>query len=342
MLTSLSRILGQLSLWLYNLALISWLFLHLLFGDSFWWLGLINSFVPYFFLPLLLLLPLAPLIRRPLYHSGLLIPLTLFLINYGILLLPKSPPAHAPSPAPITIMTFNMWSGSRTAETVNVIEENGRPDIVALQETDYRQRRLLEQTIGPSYPYSRYEQTPIGRGISILSRFPLTPLRTAMIIDLNCRVYRVTVDAEHQFVLYNCHPQSSNFLAFLGDGRPMADQIDETFVTRRQLSLALANDIAQRTEPAIVVGDFNTTDQSDAYAILTQELFDAHRMAGWGFGHTFPAYGGRYRAYPIFSRLVRIDLILYTAPFVALASRVSDYHGESDHLPVLATLAWRE
>jgi endonuclease/exonuclease/phosphatase family metal-dependent hydrolase len=92
----------------------------------------------------------------------------------------------------------------------------------------------------------------------------------------------------------------------------------------------------------IVVGDFNTTDQSEAYAILDQELTDSHRTAGWGFGHTFPTEFGTFREFPIVPRLVRIDMIWHTDAFVALESHVSNSHGESDHLPVLATLAWRQ
>lgn len=340
--TTIVRSLGQTVLWLYNLLLLGWWALHLLTGDTFWWMGLLNSFVPLFFVPLALLLPLAPFIRRPLYLCGLLLPMTLFLANYMLLFLPKALPSHSTIPPPITIMTFNMWSGSTSAETVGVIHQNGLPDIVALQETDYVLRRLVQREIGDLYPHQLYEQTPTGRGISILSRFPLTPLRSALIIDLNCRVYRVDVDEDHHFVLYNCHPQSSNLLAFLGDGRPMGDQIGETFLMRRQLSLALTSAIQEHEEAVVVVGDFNMTDQSDAYTILAQLLRDTHRMAGWGFGHTFPAYRGRFRQIPIFPRMVRIDMILYTDALVALDSYVSEHHGESDHLPVVATLAWRE
>ncbi|MCB0061940.1 MAG: endonuclease/exonuclease/phosphatase family protein [Caldilineaceae bacterium] len=341
--TSTVRFVGQPLLWLYNLLLLGWWLLHLVVGDSWWWMGLLNSFVPLFFAPLLLLIPLALVIRRPLYLCGLLLPLTFLLANYGFYWLPKPQPPHAPVPPPLTIMTFNMWSGSRLPETVQVIHDNGLPDIVALQETDYLLRRLVQREIGDLYPYQLYEQTPIGRGISILSRFPLTPLRPeAMIVDLNCRLYRVTVDATHPVLLYNCHPQSSNLLAFFGDGRPMADQIGETFFLRQQLSLALAAEIRTASEPVIVVGDFNMTDQSDAYSNLARVLHDAHRNAGWGFGHTFPAYGGSFRNIPILPRLVRIDMIFYSDAFVALESHVSDSHGESDHLPVLAALAWRE
>ncbi len=337
----LLRTLGLLLLLLYIALLTGWWGLHLLWGDTLWWLGLISSFVPLFFVPLLLLIPLAPLIRLPLYNSALLIPVTLFLLTYGPLFLPKRPLPHVTNPAPITIMTFNMWAGSRTVATVDVIRDNGLPDIVALQETTPRLNQLIKQELGALYPYQFYEYTLDGRGISTLSRYPLQSVRIATIIDLNCRVFQVNIDQIHQFLLYNCHPQSSNLLNFLGDGRPIAAQISETFRMRRLLSQALADELAIRAEPTVVVGDFNSTDQSDAYALLRGQLQDAQLQAGWGFGHTFPAYRRRVRGLPIFSRLVRIDMIRYTNDFVALTSQVSRSHGESDHLPVLATITWR-
>lgn len=339
---SILRTLGLILLWSYIALFLGWWGLHLYFGDRLWWLALVNSFVPLLFVPLLVFIPLAPLVRHPLYQSGILIPVGYFLLVYGPLFLPKSSPPHLAEPAPFTVMTFNMWSGSRQAATINLVREHDLPDIVALQETTFPMNRLIREELGAEYPYQFYETTLNGRGISTLSRFPLERVRGDMVIDLNCRVFRATVDATRHFLLYNCHPQSSNMLSFLGDGRPMGDQIDETFLMRELLSQAILDDITARNEPAIVVGDFNSTEQSDAYAILARKLRDAHREAGWGWGHTFPAYGGSFRRIPVLPRLVRIDMIRHTNEFVALTSQVSLAHGESDHHPLIATVAWRK
>jgi len=329
-------------LWLYVVSLSGWWLIHLLIGDGTWWLGLLNSFVPFLFAPLVLLIPLAIFVHRPLYYCGLLVPSTLFLLTYGTLFLPKEMPAHATAPPPITMMTFNAWAQSHATATAEVIRKNELPDIVALQEVNDELKQGLAQQLGEVYPHQLHEETLNGRGISVLSRYPLTPMRSELIIDLNCRLYRVTVTEPRHFVLYNCHPKSSNLSNFLGDGLPMAAQISESFLVRRQLSHALAAAVSAHEEPVVVVGDFNTTDQSDAYRILSRVLTDAHRAAGWGWGHTYPADGRWVQLIPIPPRLVRIDLIWYTNAFVALTSRVSQSHGESDHHPVLATLAWRE
>jgi endonuclease/exonuclease/phosphatase (EEP) superfamily protein YafD len=309
-------------------------------------LGLINAFVPLLFAPLLLFALLAVFVRRPLYNSGLLLLATFFLLSYGPFFLPKTAPTHLADPTPFTIMTFNMLSTSQRVETINVIRDNGLPAVVALQETSPWLNQLLKQEIGALYPYQFYEYTGLRRGISTLSRYPLERIEVDLVIDLNCRVFRVTVAPTRHFLLYNCHPQSSNLFNFLGDGRPMAAQIAETFQIRRRLSQALADDIAARAEPAVVVGDFNSTDQNEAYQILQGQLDDAHRQAGWGLGHTFPAAQdnaqGNARVMSFLPRLVRIDMVRYTNDFVALTSQVGNQHGESDHHPLVATLAWRK
>jgi endonuclease/exonuclease/phosphatase (EEP) superfamily protein YafD len=101
--------------------------------------------------------------------------------------------------------------------------------------------------------------------------------------------------------------------------------------------------VRTRTEPVIVLGDFNSADQSDVHTVLTQHLADAHERAGWGFGHTFPAEPRFVYRLLAPARLTRIDMIFYSdKDFVALRSYVSAQHAGSDHLPVVATLAWRK
>lgn len=120
----------------------------------------------------------------------------------------------------------------------------------------------------------------------------------------------------------------------------MMAEVQKSYQVRKQLIESLVTDIEKRDGPVIVVGDFNSTDQSDVYRLIRNRLLDAHRAAGWGWGHTFPAYAGNYRGVPIFARQMRIDMIFYSKEFTALDCRVGSSYGESDHLPVLAELTW--
>ncbi len=88
--------------------------------------------------------------------------------------------------------------------------------------------------------------------------------------------------------------------------------------------------------PVVLLGDFNLTDQTDQYRRITGSLRDAHRAAGWGFGHTFPAHGRIY-VLPIPVPLIRIDYVFYSPGLAAIETHLGENAG-SDHRPVIATL----
>lgn len=339
--TQLIRYLLFCGLWLYSALFAAWWLLHLLMGDSLWWMALLTSFTPLFFLPLLLFWPLGVWVRQPLYWPALLLPTTIFLYLYGPLFIPRLSPSYQSDPPPLRLMTFNLWSGSHRAKTAQVLLEQGVPDIVTFQELTPTMQRLLLKTVGNQYPYHFFDTTAGHGGLGVLSRYPLERVRTEPFIELSCRQFRVTVDATHHFRLYNCHPQSTNLLHLASAWPTLIRQIEETFWMRTLLAKQLVKEIEAQGEPTLVMGDFNTTDQSDAYQELRRVLHDAHRSVGWGFGHTYPSGPGRFRNIPIVPRQLRIDMIFYSADFVALHSAVSATHGESDHLPFTAVLGWR-
>lgn len=336
------RLLAVYLLWLYSILLLMGWLVHRLVGDTIWWLALASSLLPLCFLPLLFFLLISLWVRQPGYWVGLLLPSILFLYLYGPLFIPKRPPAYAMQAPTLRLMTFNLWAGSYRAKTAEIILDSGLPDIVALQELSPRMQRLMLKLVGHAYPYSAYDTLVGNRGLGIFSRYPLERLPISdLLIDLNCRQYQVSVDSSRRFRLYNCHPRSTHVFYFEGGLAMMAKQVQETFRLRTLLSQHLVQDIQTHGEPTLVVGDFNTTDQSEAYANLRTVLFDVHRAIGWGFGHTFPSGTGLFRQIPIIERQVRIDMVFYTADFVALQSVVGTEHGESDHLPLIATLGWR-
>jgi endonuclease/exonuclease/phosphatase family metal-dependent hydrolase len=327
-------------LWLYSGVVPALWLWHQWAGDRLWWLALLSSVTPHFFWPLLLLWPLALWQGRRRDYLLLSLPTLLFLYLYGALFLPNRPPAYQTEPRPLRVMSFNMWTGARDAKTARVIIDEGLPDIVALQEVSYGMQYRIEQSIGNYFPYQSFDYSGRG-GLAVLSRYPLERLTSDMLIDLFCSQFRVTVDATHQFRLYNCHPYSTHFSYNTEEWPAMVPQVEETFRLRTLLGERLAQEIRRHGEATIVLGDFNSTDQSDAYRHLTSVLSDAQRTSGWGFGHTFPAGTAIFRRPPILPRLVRIDLILYSSAFAALQATVGSTYGRSDHLPVRAVLAWR-
>lgn len=325
--------------WLYSGLLLAWFGLHWLYADQLWWLALLNAFVPWFFLPLVILIPLQLLLRNTPAAFALLAALLLFLLLYGQLFVPtrlRTPALHTPV---LRVMSFNIWGGSHTQETAQVIADNQFPDLVALQELPPDMADLLVQQFSTLYPYRLLKAGYGNHGMGILSRYPLTVLDSTALTDPAWAVQVVQVAAPgHLFTFYNVHPHGTNILLYWQEGVSVRANVAQSYQARLRFAQKLLGDIQQRSGPILVAGDFNSTDQSAVYQQITTQLLDAHRAAGWGFGHTFPAYQGSFHGLPIPARLMRIDMLFYTGGFQAIDQHVSPTSGESDHLPIVATL----
>jgi vancomycin resistance protein VanJ len=259
-----------------------------------------------------------------------------FAVEYGALFdfgLFGRRPAEGKS---ITIVSFNAWGYSRSPETAQAIVASGVPDIVVLQELSGEIAAVIDRDLAGTYPYRLMEP---GNRKGILSRYPLANASDSLPPDVRWFTQAAEVDVGgRRLTVYNVHLYAWTVLSDLATGRSVADGLAGGAAAREEQATALAHDVAARAGPVIVAGDLNATDQSTAYAVLTAHLHDAHRQAGSGFGHTFPAYRGSFHGLPILPRAVRIDMILYSSDLQAVESRVIPEHGESDHHPVWATL----
>jgi vancomycin resistance protein VanJ len=325
--------------WIYAAIIILWFLLHGWFGDTLWWLALLNSFVPFFFMPLVLLIPVCLVYRDWNYWRSVLLPLVIFVFLYGEFFLPNVPVRNGDS---ITVMTFNIWGGSQSSETAHVVVENGLPDIVALQELTPQMADVLLEEVGDAYPYRLLSPEGTYRGMGVLSRFPLAEIDVLHLAHPWWEIQAMRVETTTgSFTLYNVHPHATNILVYIEEGSAMAEEVHSSMAIRRQLIEALIADFSQRNGPIVVVGDFNSTDQSDVYALMRRHLTDAYRASGWGLGHTFPAYGGSFRGIPILSLQMRLDMVFLSRDFRAARTWVSETYGESDHRPLLAEYVWR-
>jgi endonuclease/exonuclease/phosphatase (EEP) superfamily protein YafD len=318
-----------------------WFVLYRWLGDGLWWLALIHFAGPHLFWPVAVALPAGLLARRHAVWASMLPPLLIFITLYGHLFWPASPVAVAADPPPFTVMSFNVYEGSTSAATARVLLAAGSPDVVAVQELSEPMSRLLVQEVGEVYPYHIWD---LDNRLGVLSRYPLTSVYSSVLNSSQQRlqVVRVHVDA-HSFVLYNSHPISSrDIMPMLNKGKALGRAVQNTVDRRNDLAALLLADALGRTDPIIIAGDFNSTPLSDVYRRLEAHFTDAHRAVGWGFGHTYPSTARYMFNLPMPSRGVRIDMLFYSDAFTALDMHVSSAHGESDHLPIVATLAWRE
>ena len=338
-------------IWLYAAIILIWFMLYRQRGDSIWWLALVNSFAPLLFAPLLLFLLLGIISPSIVLWVGMTIPIAIFLYLYGILFCPKrhfttnigdmgAQEGH--EVASFTIMTFNIWCFSWQEETARVLEQNGWPDIVAIQELDLPMAAKIVDACGDHYPHRLLPTRSETKMLGIFSRYPLTLVDASPIATRDFRLQRVRVAAPGgDFLLHNIHPRATDVMRYKREGRPIVRTTERSFKMRTSSIECLLADIAARGEATVLVGDFNSSAQSDVYKRMAAQLTDTHRTVGWGFGHTFPAYRQDMGGIPIPPRQLRLDMIFYSPELMALQCRVGQFHGESDHLPVIATLAWR-
>ena len=329
---------------LYATGVVLWQALRLAFGDRWWWLALANTFSLYLFLPLALLVPLGLLSRR---RSALLVlgvPLAVFLALYGELFLPHATPAKAEGATALRIMTLNVLTLNKEGATIEALVRDTAPDIVCLQELTPAMAGDLVMRLGSDYPH--YELLPERdtSGVGVFSRYPLVdagelsdPAQEEGRWRHGAQVMTVDVDGQNVHLL-NIHALP-HYLTFANP--QWATYFEMGFRLRERQLQRWMDWIAGQDMPLIAVGDFNLTDSSAGYRIVAEHLADAHRQAGWGWGHTWPARSNRFLGMPFFSRLLRLDYVWHSTHWQVLDVRVAEWDRQSDHLPVVATLMLR-
>jgi vancomycin resistance protein VanJ len=208
---------------------------------------------------------------------------------------------------------------------VQAISESGA-DIVGLVEVAESQRRVLRAELGESYPYQVY----VGGGTSgkaILSRYAITGWQVLALNpsrpDLAARV-QVT---DRQVRVIVAHPPP-----------PRIQTTGVHFTDAAEAQFASLLRIAADGENTVLVGDLNITPQHQLYDRLRSAgLVDSFEEAGTGSGFTFARRIGPLTLPPV----LRIDYVWHSFELRAVEARVGPDVG-SDHLPVVADLAWAD
>jgi vancomycin resistance protein VanJ len=338
--TRLPRMLRQLlcALWqlvqagvlLYGLATTGYLLARGLVGEQWAVVAFANNFLPWWSLGGLLLGLVALFSHRRWLLAALQVPVILaFVVLYGPLLLPRDPGEVAGGGPALTIASYNTLSAlSDPARVLDVVADL-QTDVIGLQELGPDHADLLAAQLSGDYPYQAlYPELPV-HGVGLLSRYPILSEEVIRLAPGAMLTLRAELDiAGTPVTLLVTHPPTpTGFLS------PV------TYNTERrdaEIALLIAEHIRPALDgPLLVIGDFNLTDQSNAYRDLDALLDDAYRDAGPGLGFTFPA--------SLFNitdsvPLLRIDFIWYNRHFVAREAWTGEDAGTSDHLPVAATL----
>jgi endonuclease/exonuclease/phosphatase (EEP) superfamily protein YafD len=314
----------------YGLSITGYLLARFAAGERWRWIAFANNFVPWWALGNIAAGGIALLSRRRVGLIAAQMPgIAAFLVLYGDLLLPADTPAEATHTPPITAATYNIISVTSDPQRVQDVILSLDADIIGLQEVGPDHARQFADQLSGVYPYQVMHPGLPYLGVGLLSRYPI--VEETMFQPLPGAMYylRATLDINGApVVVYVAHPPPPRewLSPFTYDDSRRNAEVDRL----------LADYLARETGAVIVMGDFNMTDQSDAYRRMDKRFDDVFRVAGRGLGFTFPdMLRSSLRVLPL---MLRIDYIWYNDAFIVHAVRTGEDSGTSDHRPVIAEL----
>jgi len=309
-------------IWLIGLSLLLLFPLRWLFGDAVKIVRIASFVTPWLLVLSLPLLLVAVLARRKWLALVLASASLLIGVTFVALFLPNQQVTAAPDDFSFTVMSFNLHAIDDITGIVEIVRQQ-EPDILLIQE--YSPALVDESFHGfdDLYPELYVDITPLEYAQAIFSRFAL---EQAQVSYEQGRVEKVIVETPAGPVaVWNVHPIPPFYIS--------STQFDAQFD-------ALAGAIAQTEGPLIVAGDFNATDQSDAYHAVDRYLANAFYESGWGFGFTFPAHPYTLTSLQLETGpLWRIDHIFHSPDLIATSARTLPAAGGTDHLPIIATIS---
>ncbi|GAB7106976.1 endonuclease/exonuclease/phosphatase family protein [Streptomyces phaeofaciens JCM 4814] len=269
--------------------------------------SLLESFLPWSGLVIVVLLGLALLRRSALALVALLLPVAAWTYLFGGLLLPGAEPeAHD-----LVVVQHNVSDeNTDPAGTARALAD-AEPDLIALEELVPAALPVYETTLAPRYRYHAVMGT-----VGLWSKHPLTDvqkvdIKPAGITEPWSRGLRAVVDTPHrEIAVYVVHLPSVR-VQVSGLASSWRDE------SGGLLGKALA---ADTSHTVILLGDLNGTVDDRGLAPLTSQL----NVSARGFAFSYPA------AFP----LARIDQIMARSATVGRMRTLAPT--ASDHLPVIA------
>lgn len=276
----------------------------------------------------------------------------------------NSPLQNTPRPTSgelgkLSLFTFNLLNNERKLTPLLQRIEQSRPDIVLFQECISSHAAQLDAGLARCYPHRLWlPATEYGMGFGIASRHPFALTGFWQYPGFEPFAARVTLPINLTGGLSKPMTQQS-----ITTGPPVRSEqtldiycvqfISPTNEVRRmgltallrlrerQIDWVLA-EIERRKTGAVVAGDWNTTEASDAYRRATSQLVDGWRAAGNGPGWSWPRRLNPYLDSPA-SPVLRLDYAMHTGSrFVPALTAgkmqtIQDDLG-SDHCPLLVEI----
>lgn len=302
-----------------------------------WWLQAFSTISPWAFAPTLVLPALAVLMRSPLFCLLSIAAASIFAYQFLRPMFPHHEIARRVEPAHLKAMTANLLkiNTRQVGKIIGAIIAES-PDVVALQELKAEHAQAIDTLLADAYPHRLLSPGKDSEGMGLLSRYPFldsaehivapgaNPTQTAR-IEINGRSVWMVNSHPRIPDLHLCHQAGVRYPCGLSTTKRRADV--EGII---QLAQRLGGD-------AILLGDFNLTDQCEEYGLLTAQWADAYRVAGKGPGLTYPVgrpFFGLHSPFPLF----RIDYLFYPPTWRPLRAHTGAMPG-SDHRYLVVELA---
>jgi endonuclease/exonuclease/phosphatase (EEP) superfamily protein YafD len=287
-----------------------------------WWPATVLMYLPrwVFGLPLLVLVPAALVLRRRALR-WLLVGAFLWVWPFMGLCLPwRQVLAGEPAGPVVRVLTCNTHYRQLDPAALRQFLDETRPDVLAFQYWEgHAEPALFEsKTVHPAGEFLIASRWPI-RDEQHLTRRPL-----AVSCVLDAPFGRV------QFVTLHLATPRDGLLAVVKRGDGGIVELEANIERRRAESEQITGWLRDVNEPLIIVGDFNTTVESDIFRTFWAKYTDAFSVAGCGWGPT-QITPKRTAA--------RIDHILVGSGWRCRNCWVGPFVG-SEHRPVVADLEW--
>jgi endonuclease/exonuclease/phosphatase family metal-dependent hydrolase len=238
----------------------------------------------------------------------------------------------------LTLMTFNVLSRNRRYDGVSGSIAAEAPDVVALQEPGVEAAAQLTAGLLTSFPYRAFQPECDPSGIGVMSCYPLREVETfrlsadghwcqRMLLELPCG----------PITLFNIHMRIPHLRwSTQHVGKRGVPLTYDTSCRHREVE-SLVGMLDAVRGPCLAMGDFNLTDRSPEYRLLSSRLSDTYAAVGKGLGGTFPALGSFPHNFPAPAPIIRLDYIWHSRQIRPLSAHLGRSEG-SDHRPVVARL----
>lgn len=331
-LQKLSRGLVMVGAVIYALSMIILTLLWLFLPDLHWTISFTNIFAALFFVPLLILLPLALIWRTRLIAVSAIVPLLLFGLLFGGRFIPHTLAAPAGGTT-LRVVSFNqLVAVTDTSKIIETIRAQNA-DLVALQELSEPVSKQIEAELKTMYPYQILDPSNSSGGSGMLSRYPLDDAGDVE----GTRAKRAILHFNGKDItIVNVHLHFSGISRVRRAGGLDFYRLYDTS-GRVEQAQALLQESQKASAGLIMLGDHNTGDREPGYQILDADLHDAFAETGWGLGFTFPN-NKRMGPITIPVPLVRIDYIWSKGGITPLSAQVDCHVAGSDHCLLRADL----